>query len=224
MGIEYNQIIKLYFYRNYKTMKKIFSLFVASLIFSVSSNALSEGLLTQFINAASTLKLTAPAPTPAMALGAGAKIEVGFSPEGSAEALVLKVIDSTQKEIRMMSYSFTSPKVVKALVNAHKRGVDISLIADASNLTQKSGNAALSVLSEAGIGVRTISTYKIHHDKILVSDRKTLQSGSFNYSAAAAKSNSENVLVLWNAPDVASTYLGHWKSRWDQGTEFKAGY
>lgn len=207
-------------------MKKILSLFVAGLVLSVSSNAMSQGLLTQLMQAASTYKANSGqvSTTTAAAVSADTKIEVGFSPEGSAEALVLKVIDSTQKEIRMMSYSFTSPKVVKALVNAHKRGVDIALIADVSNLSQKSGTAALSILSEAGIGVRTISNYKIHHDKVIISDRKTLQSGSYNYSAAASKSNSENVLVVWNAPEVASTYLGHWKSRWDQGTEFKAGY
>ncbi|MFX4396927.1 hypothetical protein ABTA35_20190, partial [Acinetobacter baumannii] len=39
-------------------------------------------------------------------------VEVGFSPEGSAEALVLKTIDSARKQIRMMAYAFTSPKVV----------------------------------------------------------------------------------------------------------------
>lgn len=207
-------------------MKKILSIFVASIVLSVSSSAMSQGLISQFMHVASTYKANSGqvSTTTAAAVSADTKIEVGFSPEGSAEALVLKVIDSTQSEIRMMSYSFTSPKVVRALVNAHKRGVDIALIADASNLSQKSGTAALSILSEAGIGVRTISNYKIHHDKVIISDRKTLQSGSYNYSAAASKSNSENVLVVWNAPEVASTYLGHWKSRWDQGTEFKAGY
>lgn len=209
-------------------MKKTLGVFIASLVISLSSNAMSQGLLTQFMHVASTYKANSGqvSSTTAAAVSADTKIEVGFSPEGSAEALVLKVIGSTQKEIRMMSYSFTSPKVVRALVNAHKRGVDIALIADASNLDPKnpSGKAALSNLSEAGIVVRTIDNYKIHHDKVIISDRKTLQSGSYNYSAAASKVNSENVLVLWNAPEVASTYLGHWKSRWDQGTEYKVGY
>lgn len=205
-------------------MKKLFALLAAGIVFALSSNAMSEGVLSQFIHAAANYKSSSGQVSSTAAINGDTKIEMGFSPEGSAEALILKVIDTTQKEIRMMAYSFTSPKVVKALVAAHKRGVDIALIADASNLEQKSGKAALSILSEAGIGVRTIGTYKIHHDKIIISDRKTLQTGSYNYSASASKSNSENALVIWNATEVASTYLGHWKSRWDQGTEFKASY
>ncbi|WP_457825223.1 phospholipase D-like domain-containing protein, partial [Staphylococcus aureus] len=61
-------------------------------------------------------------------------VEVGFSPEGSAEALVLKTIDSARKQIRMMAYAFTSPKVVKAMLAAHKRGVDVKLLVDAKTL------------------------------------------------------------------------------------------
>src|SRR5438067_9074577 len=35
-------------------------------------------------------------------------IEVAFSPNEGSEALVLKVIDSAKREIRLLSYSFTS--------------------------------------------------------------------------------------------------------------------
>ncbi|RMN31028.1 Endonuclease, partial [Pseudomonas cannabina] len=45
-----------------------------------------------------------------------AEIQVGFSPEGSAEQLVLNVIQGARQQIRLMAYSFTSPSVVKALV------------------------------------------------------------------------------------------------------------
>jgi phosphatidylserine/phosphatidylglycerophosphate/cardiolipin synthase-like enzyme len=38
----------------------------------------------------------------------------------------------------------------------------------------------------------------------VISDGKHVQTGSFNYSQAAAKSNSENVLVVWNNPDLAA--------------------
>ncbi|WP_332829883.1 phospholipase D-like domain-containing protein, partial [Pseudomonas syringae] len=54
-----------------------------------------------------------------------AEIQVGFSPEGSAEQLVLNVIQRARQQIRLMAYSFTSPSVVKALVQAKRRGVDV---------------------------------------------------------------------------------------------------
>ena len=51
-----------------------------------------------------------------------------------------------------------------------------------------------------------------------------METGSFNFTAAAAKGNSENALVVWNDPALAETYLTHWQSRWDQGQAFKAKY
>lgn len=54
-----------------------------------------------------------------------------------------------------------------------------------------------------------------------ISDGRHLQTGSFNYSRAAASSNSENVLVLWNAKSVAQDYTAHFNSRWQQGEPFR---
>lgn len=72
---------------------------------------------------------------------ASGSIEVGFSPKGGAEALVLRVIDSAKSDIKALSYSFTSPRVVAALLRASKRGVAVSLVADYKNniTTDRSG-------------------------------------------------------------------------------------
>jgi phosphatidylserine/phosphatidylglycerophosphate/cardiolipin synthase-like enzyme len=79
-------------------------------------------------------------------------------------------------------------------------------------------------LANAGIPVRTVSVYPIHHDKVIVSDGRSVETGSFNYTAAAEKSNSENVLVVWNNPQLASTYLQHWERNWNQGRDFVSSY
>lgn len=150
--------------------------------------------------------------------------EVGFSPEGGAEEIVLKTIASATKDIKVLAYSFTSKPVVQALAQARKRGVQVAVVADASNVNNRSGSAALSALVNAGAAVRTISVYKIMHDKVLIVDGKTVEFGSFNYSKAAAQDNSENAQVCWNSPGVASVYLTHWQSRWSQGTDFRQSY
>ncbi|MGH8388743.1 MAG: phospholipase D-like domain-containing protein [Pseudomonas sp.] len=69
-----------------------------------------------------------------------------------------------------------------------------------------------------------VDSNAIHHDKLMVVDGMTVETGSFNFTAAAAKSNSENALVVWNDPALAETYLNHWQSRWYQGIAFKAKY
>lgn len=155
-------------------------------------------------------------------------IEVAFSPNEGSEKLVVKAIDSATSSIRMLSYSFTSAPVVAALLRAEKRGVDVALVADyKENVSQDragKARAALSALVNAGAHVRTISVYPIHHDKSIVVDGSTVETGSFNFSAAAAHKNSENVLVMWNNPKLAAVYLDHWNRNWKQGEDFRPAY
>lgn len=168
------------------------------------------------------LVLCAPAPNTY-----SATIEAGFSPEGAALQLVLKTIDTAQQEIRLMGYSFTSPDVASALIRAKHRGVDVKVVLDWKANTGKSNNAsksAINLLTGAGIPVRTISAYKILHDKVIVADGRNTQVGSFNYTRAADRSNSENVLVVWDDTVVAQKYLSHWVSCWAQGTDWKQTY
>lgn len=56
---------------------------------------------------------------------AAPSVQAGFSPEGSAEQLVLKTIEAAQHNIRLMGYSFTFPEVAGALISAKRRGVDV---------------------------------------------------------------------------------------------------
>ena len=157
-----------------------------------------------------------------------AQIEIAFSPDGGAEALVVKVVHSAKQTIRLSAYSFTSSAVVRALIDAKRRGVEVAVVVDhKNNITEdRSGKAkaALNLLVNAGIATRTISRYPIHHDKFIIADGLHVETGSFNYSEAAARRNSENVLVVWNNSQVAESYLKHWQSRYEQGTDYTSSY
>jgi phosphatidylserine/phosphatidylglycerophosphate/cardiolipin synthase-like enzyme len=161
-------------------------------------------------------------------VSAAGSIEVAFSPNEGSEALVLKVIDSAKTELRVLSYSFTSAPITAALLRAAKRGVDVQLVADRKNnaVEDKSGKAraALSALANAGVDVRLISVYPIHHDKVVVADRDTVELGSFNYSDAAARRNSENVLVNWHNPGLAKVYLEHFERNHRQAEPYREAY
>jgi phosphatidylserine/phosphatidylglycerophosphate/cardiolipin synthase-like enzyme len=158
------------------------------------------------------------------AVPAGQTIDVAFSPDAGSEELVVRAIASARSNIGVAAYSFTSPVVARALLTAKKRGVDVRVVVDENGNRSKASLAALDLLAAAGIPTRTISRYAIHHDKYMVIDKTTVQTGSFNYSKAAAKSNSENVVVIWNNPDLALTYLKHWQDRFDQGKPYKPPY
>ena len=167
------------------------------------------------------ISLSLFAPFPAVY---AASIETGYSPEGTALQLVLKTINSAQQEIRLMGYSFTSPEVVSALVRAKHRGVDVKIVLDEKGNRSKASQAAMNVVVNAGIPLRTNGHYAIMHDKVIIVDNHTVESGSFNMTRSASSRNSENVLVINDVPEVAQTYLQHWQSRWDGGTEWHSSY
>lgn len=152
------------------------------------------------------------------------QVENAFSPGADAEALVLKVIASAKSTIRLAAYSFTSPKVVQALLQAKKRGVDVRVVVDDRGNRSKASLSAMNILLGAAIPVRTNSQYAIHHDKYVIVDEIHVQTGSFNYSKAAAKSNSENVLVVWGNADLAYSYLKHWRDRYEHGRAVHLSY
>lgn len=152
------------------------------------------------------------------------QIETAFSPDGGSEELVLKIIHAARESVRLAAYSFTSPAVVQALITVYRRGVDVRVVVDERGNKSKSGIAALNLLVNAGIQARTNRKYAIHHDKYIIVDGLHVQTGSFNYSRAAAKSNSENVLVVWHNRELATSYRKHWQSRFEQGSAYQSSY
>ena len=142
-------------------------------------------------------------------------IRVGFSPEGTAASLVLDVIKNAQRSIHMLSYMMTSPDIVNALIAAKQRGVTIFVVVDDSvNQSNEKSQECLKALLRAGISVRVTSAYHLLHDKVIIADENTVQTGSFNYTVSASNLNSENVVVVKDAPDVTAGYMNMWQSRW----------
>ncbi len=151
-----------------------------------------------------------------------ASFDVGFSPDGDSLELVLKGINSAQKSIHVAAYSFTSKPIASALLSAYKRGVEVKIVADEKSNSGK--YSATTYLANQGVAVRLNGNYPIFHHKFIVIDRKTLETGSFNFSAAAAKKNAENVLILWNVPQIASKYDNEWGKLWNEAIPLLAQY
>lgn len=158
---------------------------------------------------------------------AGQQIEVGFSPKQGAEEVVLKVINSSTKSLRVAAYSFTSAPVVSALLAAHKRGVEVAVIVDYQNNFVEGcgdrgackGKHAVGTLVNAGVPVRVIDKYAIFHHKFILADSKHMELGSFNYSASAATRNAENAMAIWNNPELVATYAAKWNAYWTEARQ-----
>ncbi|HHQ6539551.1 TPA: phospholipase D family protein [Serratia fonticola] len=141
-------------------------------------------------------------------------IEVGFSPGGSALPLIIETIKKADKEILVAAYSFTSKPIALALVEAQKNGVSVKVVADAK--ANQDQYTAVTYLKNHAVPVRLSRQYAIMHNKFIVIDGKTVQSGSFNYTSSAAKRNAENVLVVRDAPDVAAAYRSEFLRLWGE--------
>ena len=147
--------------------------------------------------------------------------DVGFSPRGGSLNVVLKGIRSAKSSILVAAYSFTSKPIASALLDAHKRGVKVQVVADRKSNQRYS---AATFLANQGVPVRLNGHYAIHHHKFMVIDGENLETGSFNYSAAAADKNAENVLLLWHVKPLAETYRKEWQRLWDEAGPLKAAY
>jgi phosphatidylserine/phosphatidylglycerophosphate/cardiolipin synthase-like enzyme len=147
-------------------------------------------------------------------------VQVGFSPEGSARQLVLETIGGARDRIQMLAYAFQAPDIMQALVEASKRGVSVQVVVDKKRNLNKPSKKAMDFAVRGGVQLRTNDHYHIHHDKTIIVDGETVQTGSFNYAPSAETLNSENVVVIRGMPEVARQYVAHWQSRWDLGQPY----
>lgn len=158
----------------------------------------------------------------AIPINSGASFDVGFSPNQGSLPLVLKAINSSQKSIHVAAYSFTSKPIAEALLAAKKRGVDVKVIADQKSNSGK--YSATTFLANNNVLVKLDGNYPIFHHKFMVIDGINLETGSFNYSAAAADKNAENVLLLWNVPQITATYDKEWLQLWNEAQVVSPNY
>lgn len=134
-------------------------------------------------------------------------IDVYFSPRGGCTDAVVKELQAAERSVLVQAYSFTSVPIAKALLEAHKRGVNVQVILDKSQRTEKYSSATF--LQNSGIPTFIDAAHAIAHNKVMVIDGQIVITGSFNFTKAAEESNAENLLVIRDR-DLAGTYTTNW--------------
>lgn len=152
-----------------------------------------------------TVLLFCPCLTQAEQFKATGTIDVYSSPRGGATDAIVKEINSARSEILIQAYSFTSKPIAAALVDARKRGVKIEVILDKSQRRERYSSADF--MAHAGIRTYIDSSHAIAHNKIMIMDRKTLITGSFNFTKAAEEKNAENLLVIKGNRPLVERYI-----------------
>jgi phosphatidylserine/phosphatidylglycerophosphate/cardiolipin synthase-like enzyme len=158
-------------------------------------------------------------PSVAAAQQTATSIEVYFSPHGGCTDAIVKQIDGARETILVQAYSFTSAPIAEALLQAHKRGVNVQVILDKSQRTEK--YTAATFLQNVGIPTFIDEGQPgIARNKIMVIDGHIVITGSFNFTKAAEENNAENLLVIRDS-DLAAKYTKNWQEHLEHSVPYE---
>ena len=139
------------------------------------------------------------------------ELKTCFTPGENCVDVIVAAIDGAQSEILVQSNNLTAKPLIKALGRAHQRGVKVRVILDKADerRNDRAGSWLIAerILPQVDTGVASA------HNKIMIIDRDTVVTGSFNFTTAAQKNNAENVLVIKGHPDIAAAYAQNWDRR-----------
>lgn len=140
--------------------------------------------------------------------------EVQFSPSPQSEDAIVRFIGEARKSVHVAAYSFTSKEIALALLDAKARGLDVRVVVDQSQAPGK--YSAATFLANHAVSVREDGEYQLQHQKIVIVDGISVETGSYNFTASARERNSENVLIIRNVPGLAARYEANWDKMWEE--------
>jgi phosphatidylserine/phosphatidylglycerophosphate/cardiolipin synthase-like enzyme len=143
--------------------------------------------------------------------------EVYFSPRGGCTEAIIRELNNAKSSVLVQAYSFTSAPIAKALLDAHKRGVNVKVILDKRQSTERYSSATF--LLNSGIPVKIDARHAIAHSKVMVIDGETVITGSFNFTRAAEENNEENLVVVKDKR-LAERYATHWQEHADHSETY----
>jgi phosphatidylserine/phosphatidylglycerophosphate/cardiolipin synthase-like enzyme len=137
--------------------------------------------------------------------------QVCFTPGQNCTQIIIDAINHAQQSIYVQAYSFTSAPISSALLDAKRRGLDVKVILDKSQIKNNRYSSAKYLMNN---GIQTWIDYRpaIAHSKVIIVDKDTLITGSFNFTKAAQTRNAENLIVI-NDAELTKKYFNNWLDR-----------
>jgi phosphatidylserine/phosphatidylglycerophosphate/cardiolipin synthase-like enzyme len=151
-------------------------------------------------------------------------VQACFSPQGKCSAHILREIEQAKKELLVAVYAFTNDELAGALVQAKKRGVAVQVVID-REFDARTDNSKGKFFEANKIPLRRLSGSKsksperdsgLMHQKFAVIDRKTIFTGSYNWTHSAENANDENLLLFRDAGPLAEEYRQAFLRLWER--------
>jgi phosphatidylserine/phosphatidylglycerophosphate/cardiolipin synthase-like enzyme len=137
-------------------------------------------------------------------LGFILQVDAHFSPKGGCQEAILAELKRARREILVQAYSFTAEPLALAMVEAKKNGLTVEIVLDKSNELERYSD--LHILLQHGMDVKIDHDHAIAHNKIILVDKRTIITGSFNFTNQAEHENAENLLIIKGHPELASRF------------------
>jgi phosphatidylserine/phosphatidylglycerophosphate/cardiolipin synthase-like enzyme len=141
-------------------------------------------------------------------------IQVAFTPDENAIALIVEALREARKSVLVQAFSFTSNEIAFALIEAKRRGLEVRVLADGQQ-TIKLESSRIGLLAGAGVPVWLDEQHQSAHNKVMVLDAETghptIITGSMNFTYAGQFKNAENLLIIRNDPRLTERYAANWQ-------------
>jgi phosphatidylserine/phosphatidylglycerophosphate/cardiolipin synthase-like enzyme len=141
-------------------------------------------------------------------------VQVAFTPGDPVDEILIGVIGQARQQVLVQAFRFPHKRIARALVDAHRRGVRVEVLADDRQDLQLEGSV-LADLVRNGVTVWLDPQQSSAHNNVVIVDAGTpaaiLVTGSYNFTYAAQRRNAENVLVMRGNPDLAAAVATNWQ-------------
>ena len=138
------------------------------------------------------------------------EIQVCFNPplpeSCDATKAVVEALASARQQVLVQAWGLISAPITQELVQAERRLQDVRVILDKS-----AARRAYPFLERAGVLVLIDAEHAMAHSSIMIVDRQTVITGSFNFTRSAQERNAEDLVVI-RSPTVAAQYLRNWNA------------
>lgn len=150
-----------------------------------------------------------------------ASYQVCFTPQSNCTYKIIQAIKTAKHTILVQAYSFTSRPIIRALVAAKRKNIDVKMLLDKSLIINTDRYySPIPYFQKKDIWLRIDYLPDIAHNKVIIIDNSTVITGSFNFTRAAQKNNTENVLII-SDPKLAQKYTDNWNRRTRQSITVK---
>lgn len=127
------------------------------------------------------------------------------------EAALINLIDNSRKSFFGAFYSISSPEIIKKLIEARKRGVDVRLVTEQDNL-RKSG---LKKFTDADIPLVADNNRALMHNKFAVIDEETVWTGSYNLTKNSGLKDNNNAIAI-RSPELAEIFIAEFRKMFEE--------